>query len=498
MQVSTELLVVFAFGLLLGAVVAWLLLQGPRAAMQERLRAAIEEGDRLTSDLAEREIRAQAQQLKLDGAAGEIAQLGERARRLPAVEAEAREARAAAEQRIDELGAQREALLREQAQLSGEVRELKTLLEQERLQAKEKLTLLLEAKEEFANRFKALANDILEDKSRRFTEQNQTNLGALLNPLSEQIRGFKAKVEEVYVNEGKDRSALAEQVRMLTQLNTSLSQDTQNLTLALKGDRKAQGNWGEIILDDVLEKAGLMAGQHYVKQGGVTATDGQGTSIPDVVITLPGERYLVVDSKMTLPDYRAFAAADDDGERSLALKRHLGSIRAHIKVLSEKKYQTLYDLKSLDFVVMFVPLEPAFTVAVTNDSELFQHAWERNVLLVSPSTLLFVVRTVANLWRQEDLSRNAKDISNRGAELYDKLVGFVGDLAKIGERIQQAQDSYFDARKKLSEGSGNAIRQAEMLKKLGVKPSKSLPSSWVEAATQEGAPPALGDDAQPK
>lgn len=486
MHLSVELLIVFAFGLLLGAVVAWLLLQGPRAALEERLRGALLDVDRLNSELADREVRAQAQQLKLDGAAGEIALLGERARRLPEVEAEAREARLAADQRIEELGAQREAALRDQAQLSGEVRELRTLLEQERSQAKEKLALLIEAKEELGNRFKALANEILDEKSRKFTEQNQTNLGALLNPLSEQIKGFKAKVEEVYVNEGKDRSALAEQVRMLTQLNTSLSQDTQNLTHALKGDKKLLGNWGEIILDDVLEKAGLMPGQHYIKQGGVTAADGQGTSMPDVVITLPGERYLVVDSKMSLPDYRAYATAEDPGERSLALKRHLGSIRAHIKGLSEKRYQSLYDLKSLDFVVMFVPLEPAFTVAVTHDAELFQHAWEKNVLLVSPSTLLFVVRTVANLWRQEDLSRNAKDISARGAELYDKLVGFVGDLAKVGERIQQAQDSYFDARKKLSEGSGNAIRQAEMLKKLGVKPSKSLPAAWVEASAQNG------------
>lgn len=498
MQLSVELLIVFAFGLVLGAVVAWLLLQGPRAALEERLRAALLDVDRLNSELAERDIRAQAQQLKLDGAAGEIAMMGERARRLPEVEAAARDARLAADQRIEELVAQREALLREQAQLSGEVRELKTLLEQERLQAQDKLAFKVEAREELSHQFKTLASEILDEKSRKFTEQNQLNLGALLNPLSDQIKVFKAKVEEVYVNEGKDRSALKEQVQLLTQLNNTLSQDTQNLTHALKGDRKAQGNWGEIILDDVLEKAGLMAGQHYVKQGGVTHGGGSGMSIPDVVITLPGERYLVVDSKMTLPDYRAFAAADDAGERNLALKRHLGSIRAHIKGLSEKKYQTLYDLKSLDFVVMFVPLEPAFTVAVTNDSELFQHAWEKNVLLVSPSTLLFVVRTVANLWRQEDLSRNAKDISARGAELYDKLVGFVGDLAKVGERIQLAQDSYFEARKKLSEGSGNAIRQAEMLKKLGVKPSKSLPTAWVEASAQDGLTSAPDESSQPK
>lgn len=468
-----------------------------------RVEAAMADAQAQHQAAAERavaaETRVEAQEARLaDLRARAEEDLAERAQQVAALEVELKGLHDIADARQREAAAQREALYTQLADAKAKERELSHLLEIEGAQAQEKLQIVLDAREQLTQQFKATANDILEEKSRKFTEQNQLNLGALLNPLSDQIKVFKAKVEEVYVNEGKDRSALKEQVQLLTQLNNTLSQDTQNLTHALKGDRKAQGNWGEIILDDVLEKAGLMAGQHYVKQGGVTHGDGSGMSIPDVVITLPGERYLVVDSKMTLPDYRAFAAADDAGERNAALKRHLDSIRKHIKGLSEKKYQTLYDLKSLDFVVLFVPLEPAFTVAVTNDAELFQHAWEKNVLLVSPSTLLFVVRTVANLWRQEDLSRNAKDISARGAELYDKLVGFVGDLSKVGERIQLAQDSYFEARKKLSEGSGNAIRQAEMLKKLGVKPSKALPSAWVEAAAQDDAlPPQIGSD-QPK
>jgi DNA recombination protein RmuC len=329
------------------------------------------------------------------------------------------------------------------------------------------------------------------------------NLGHLLNPVQERIQSFQSKVEEVYVNEAKDRSALAEQVKMLTQLNNTLSLDTQNLTLALKGDRKAQGNWGEIILDEVLEKAGLQRGRHYDRQTSVKSEDGQTHVIPDVVIRLPGdgERHLVVDSKMTLPDYRAFADADTDEERQAALRKHLTSMRAHMKGLSEKNYQTLYGLKSLDFVVMFVPLEPAFMLAVTNDRELFQQAWEKNILLVSPSTLLFVVRTVAYLWRQEDLSRNAKEISSRGAELYDKLVGFVHDLQRVGEKIQQAQDSYVEARKKFSEGGGNLIGQAEKLRRLGVKPSKKLPAAWTDNAEDGAAVIEDGsesvDDAEP-
>ncbi|MCC2658563.1 MAG: recombinase RmuC [Panacagrimonas sp.] len=439
---------------------------------------------------AETRVEAQENRL-LDLRARAEEDLTERAKRITELE-----------QSLKEAAAQRETLFGQLAEARAQERELAKQLELEGKQAQEKLQVLLDARQDMSNQFKALANELLEEKSKRFTELNQVNLGQLLGPLQERIRTFQAKVEEVYVNETRDRSALGEQVRLLTQLNNTLSQDTQNLTLALKGDRKAQGNFGEIILDDVLEKAGLLRDQHYVRQGGVV--DGQGTSIPDVVIRLPGERFLVIDSKMTLPDYRAFAEADNDVERAAALKRHLTSIRGHIKGLSEKQYQTLYDLKSLDFVVMFVPLEPAFTVAVTNDSELFQHAWEKNVLLVCPSTLLFVVRTVANLWRQEDLSRNAKDISAQGAKLYEKLVGFVSDLDDVGKRLEQAQQGFGDARRKLREGPGNLIGQAEKLRKLGIKPAKSLPSAWVESSSTDEAianlseSAAAANDDQPK
>ncbi len=386
------------------------------------------------------------------------------------------------------LSVERDGLIHSQAEFKAEIAALNAILDKERTQAQEKLALLNEAREQLSNQFKTLANEILDEKSKKFTDQNQTNIGQLLNPLKQQLTDFKTKIEEVYINEGKDRSALTEQVKQLIQLNSSLSQDAQNLTLALKGDRKAQGNWGEIILDDVLEKAGLLADQHYERQGSIKSEDGQSHVIPDVVIHLPGERHLVVDAKMTLPDYRLFASAESDDDRSTALKKHLTSIRTHIKGLSEKNYQSLYGLKSLDFVVMFIPLEPAFMLSVTNDPELFQQAWDKNVLLVSPSTLLFVVRTVAYLWRQEDLSRNAKDISNRGAELYDRLVGFVADLQKVGERIQQAQDSYNDAHKKFREGKGNVISQAQKLKELGVKPSKHLPAQWVDSTMDEPLP----------
>lgn len=386
-----------------------------------------------------------------------------RAERLPVVEGRLQEA----EQQLGVLNAQ--------------IAALNTQLTQERSQNAEKITLLQSAREELTNQFKNLANDILEEKSKRFSEQNQQSLGQLLEPLKTRLQEFQGKVEQVYVQEGKDRSALAEQVRQLMELNRTVSQEANNLTRALKGSNKTQGNWGELILERVLETAGLRKGEEFDVQESHTTGDGKRLQ-PDVVLHLPEDRHLVIDAKATLVAYEDYANAEDDKHREAALKRHLDAVRTHIKGLSDKNYQDLYGLKSLDFVLMFVPIEPAFMLAVTHDRELFMDAWNKNVLLVSPSTLLFVVRTVASLWRQEAQNRNAQDIAKRGAELYDKLAGFVEDMESLGNRLAQAQKDYDGAIGKLSTGRGNLIRQAEMLKKLGVKPNKSLPNSLVDRA----------------
>jgi DNA recombination protein RmuC len=375
---------------------------------------------------------------------------------------------------------------RAQAEVSdqkSQLTELTTRLESERQQSQDKLTLLIEAKEALSNQFKSLASDILEEKSKRFAEQNQASLGQLLDPLKVKLQEFQGKVELFYDTEGKQRSALSQQVTQLLDLNKTLSDDAKNLTMALKGSSKSQGSWGELILERVLEASGLRKGEEYEVQESHTRDDGSRAQ-PDVVIHLPEDRHLVVDAKVSLSAYEEFASAEDDVVRQASLRRHLDSIRGHIKGLSERNYQALYGIKSLDFVLMFVPIEPAFMVGVTQDNKLFMDAWAKNVLLVSPSTLLFVVRTVAHLWRQEAQSRNAQDIAERGAQLYDRLSAFVVDLEKVGERLNQAQVSYSDAFAKLATNKGNVIRQAEMLKELGVKPTKALPAALLELAIE--------------
>lgn len=358
-------------------------------------------------------------------------------------------------------------------ELSTEIAKLTTTLELERSQTKEKLEFRENTEKQLSNQFKILADEILEEKSRKFTDQNKTNLDQILEPLKIKISEFQGKVQEVYIQEGKDRSALSEQVKQLMALNNQLSDDAHNLTQALKGQSKAQGNWGELILERVLEASGLRKGHEYNVQVSHVREDGTRVQ-PDVVIHLPENRHLIVDAKVSLTAYEIHANADNDPERNTAIKKHLESVRSHIKELSEKNYQQLYGLQSFDFVLMFIPVEPAFMLAISHDNNLWLESWNKNILLVSPSTLLFVVRTVAHLWKQEQQNRNAQEIASRGAELYNKLAGFVDDLNMLGKRLQQAQISYDDAYSKFSKGKGNVIRQAEMLKQLGVKPTKPL------------------------
>lgn len=367
---------------------------------------------------------------------------------------------------------------KELMRLTSLVIELQTKLNNEINAAQEKISLLKNAEKQMSEQFKNIATEILDDKSKKFTEQNQTNLNSILEPLKERIVEFKTKVEQVYDQEGKERIALGEQVRQLMELNNKLSSDANNLTNALKGNSKVRGNWGEMILEKVLETAGLRKGSEYDVQESHTLED-RSRLQPDVVIHLPEGRHIVIDSKVSLVAYDAYASANDDAEKTIALKRHIDSVKSHIKGLSSKSYQNLYGLQSLDFVMMFIPIEPAFMVSISEDSNLWHEAWQKNVLLVSPSTLLFVVRTVAHLWKQEHQNKNAQEIAQRGAALYDKFVGFVEDLEKVGDKLSQTKLTYDSALGKLSSGNGNLIRQAEMLRELGVKSTKQLPENVI-------------------
>jgi DNA recombination protein RmuC len=456
------------------------------AQARERLRAAEQAAAAVQADLQHARVETQAARdevLRVSASEAQkhqhVASLNERVADL---EAKARDAAA----RIDA----RDTALQ---QARGELAHERTRADADRASALEKLQLLTDARTALSDQFRTLATEILEEKSRRFAEQNQQNLGTLLDPLRTQLNEFKGKVEEVYVKEGQQRFALSEQVKQLMELNRTLSNDANNLTQALKGSAKTQGNWGELILERVLEASGLEKGRVYHVQVSQRDTEGN-LQQPDVVIDLPQERKLVVDAKVSLVAYDRFASAASDEERAQAVRQHLDSVRAHIKGLSGKNYQALYGVKSLDMVVMFVPIEPAFMLAVTHDEALFMEAWQRNVLLVSPSTLLFVVRTIAHLWRQEAQTRNAQDIARRGAELYDKLSAFVGDLQKVGAKLKDAQSAYDEAEKRLSTGKGNVIRQAEMLKDLGVKSTKALPAALVDAAQDGGALPSLANE----
>ena len=525
-------IITFSIGLAVGLTVAWLFLrkrisdaentarsagQVELALLHERLATATEEVKRLHGELVDSAQQAENIRQQLAASRNETAQLAERASRVPVLEAALQTAAANAEEQSQQISALHQRLgsaestltgqLQEIARLTDESRELtvrrdsllvelqslhaqftevSTILDGERRQNEEKLALLNEAREQLSHQFKALANEILEEKARRFTEQNQTNIGQLLEPLKVKLSEFQGKVEEVYVQEGKERSALAAQVKHLMDLNRQLSDDAHNLTRALKGSSKTQGNWGEMILEKILESSGLRRGQEYDVQESHTREDGSRAQ-PDVIIHLPEERHIVVDAKVSLTAYEEYVNAEDDAGRDAALKRHLDSVRGHIRGLSEKNYQDIHGVRSLDFVLMFIPVEPAFMLGISQDNELWQDAWKRNVLLVSPSTLLFVVRTVAHLWRQEQQNRNAQEIARRGAELYDKLVGFVEDLKGVGNRLAQAQSDYDKAYGKFVSGKGNVIRQAEMLKGLGVKPGKPMPAEVLDAAMEEPA-----------
>ena len=361
---------------------------------------------------------------------------------------------------------------------------LEAELDSERKQGLGRIESLNEAKEALTSQFKNLANEILEDKSKRFTEQNAASLDALLKPLQTKLTEFKEQVSTSYGNEARERFALKSEIERLANLNLRMSDETRSLTQALKGDSKVQGNWGELVLESILESSGLRKGEEYLVQDSHTQTDGSRLQ-PDVVVKLPEGRSLVVDSKVSITAYARHAETTDPIVAEQELAAHIQSLRQHIQGLSGKNYSSLYGIGSVDFVLMFVPIEPAFLLALKTAPNLYQEALAKNIVLVCPSTLMATLRTVAHLWRQDHQNRNALEIAKQCGTLYDKFVGFVEDLEKLGQRLDQAQTSYHDAFNKLKSGKGNLIRTAEKVRELGVKPSKNLSAPLLESSDSD-------------
>lgn len=367
-----------------------------------------------------------------------------------------------------------EAKQKELLELTSALATQEQMIDQLREQSKSQEESYKETQTQMHLQFENLANRLLDEKSKRFIDQNHQQLNNLLDPLQLKIKEFQQKVEHFYHDENKARAALGQQIKQLFDLNQLMSEEARNLTQALKGESKVQGNWGEMILERILEHSGLMKGREYQVQKAYRNEEGK-RLYPDLIIFLPQERQLVIDSKVSLTDYERYCSAETEQERQQHLKAHMQSIKRHIDGLSIKRYQQLYDLNSLDYVLMFIPIEPAFSLMMQEDHRFFYEALERNVLPVSPSTLLASLRTVSNLWRQEQQNRNALEIARQGGALHDKLVSWVEELEQLGQRMTTAQKSYDQVMHRLTTSRGNLIERSERLRELGAKVSKTMP-----------------------
>ncbi|ULC58859.1 DNA recombination protein RmuC [Flaviramulus sp. BrNp1-15] len=342
---------------------------------------------------------------------------------------------------------------------------------------------LEERQEQLRKDFELLANKILEEKSTKFTEQNKENIKNILNPLQEKIKTFEEKVDLTQKESISMHSALKEQLLGLKDLNQQMTKEATNLTRALKGDSKMQGNWGELVLERVLEKSGLEKDREYFVQQSFTREDGSRV-LPDVVLHLPDGKKMIIDSKVSLTDYERLVNAEDD-DKPQFLKAHVNSIRKHVDQLSEKNYQDLYDIESPDFVLMFIPIEPAFAVVVNEDNSIYNKAFEKNIVIVTPSTLLATLRTIDSMWNNEKQQQNAIEIARQAGALYDKFEGLVKDLTGVGKKIDAAKTDYSAAMNKLVEGRGNLITSVEKLKKMGAKAKKALPEAIIKRAQED-------------
>lgn len=445
--------------------------RGEAAVIEERLRNSENITEELKNTLAREAEKARGLDEALKEELRKLAAAEQHCKLIPALEEQLKEKTRSAED-----------LNSRNSSLSVRIAELETIISKERSENAEKLKILDESKEKLTEAFKNLANDIFEEKSKKFTEHNKINLETLLNPLGLKIKEFEKKVEDTHEKSVRDSSALMEKISQLQELNRQLSSDATDLTRALKGEAKTQGNWGELILERILEVSGLEKDIEYEKTPCCTE-DGKRYQ-PDVVVKLPEGKHLIIDAKVSLTAYERYCSAQDEAVKSSSLNEHILSVRKHIQELSAKNYQGLRQLKSPDFVLMFIPVESAFALAVRNETALFTEAIEKNIVIVTPSTLLATLRIVSHIWKQEKQNRNAAEIARQSGLLYDKFLGFLKDMEGIGIRIDQAQKSYSEAMGKLKTGRGNLIRKAEEIRLLGAKEKARLPEELTAGAME--------------
>lgn len=444
-------------------------LQQNRSDLYDQLAAANQKTAELDHLLREKDVlREQLQQESIQRARAD-----EQATRIPVLESE-----------LNELSARLQACQAEITRLKTANAELETLLESERRNAGEKLKLVQSAEAQMVNQFETLAQKILEEKSKNFTEQNKANLDTVLAPLKVQLTEFRQKVDDVYVNDSKDRASLKEAIRILQLENQRMTREAGNLARALKGDKKTQGNWGELVLEKVLEQSGLRKGAEYTTQGGFRDAENRLLK-PDVIVHLPENKDVIIDSKVSLAAWETYTNSDNENDQNRILDDHVIAVRNHIAGLSKKDYSSIKGLQSLDFVLMFMPIEAAFLAAFQQDDKLFSDAFENNIIVVTPTTLLATLRTIDNIWRYERQNENAKQISRKGAALYDKFRGLIEDFEKLGVQISTLQGTYDNIANRLYRGKGNLVRQTETFIGLGVKPRKQMPRSVIEQADDE-------------
>lgn len=487
--------------ILLGFIVAAIPCLGWALQTQRRL-AAVQADNALTAErLTSAQLAQAGLQTQLEASRDEVSDLSEanglkqanlaaQQRELELLQIERDNARDAAHAWQLERSS-REAELR---RLEAQAARLETELSEQQENHQQRLADLQQARDTLRAQFAEMATKIFDEREQRFAQTSQQHLGQLLDPLKERIHAFEKRVEESYQQEARERFSLGKELERLQQLNQRLSDEATNLTQALKG-QKTQGNWGELILERVLEHAGLEKGREYQTQVSLKSADGERFQ-PDVLILLPGDKQVVIDAKVSLTAYQQYVSEADTGRAQAALKQHVQSLRSHVKGLSGKDYNRLEGLHSLDFVLLFVPIEAAFSAALQAEPNLFQEAFDKQIVIVSPTTLLATLRVIDSLWKQERQTQNAREIAERAGWLYDKFVLFIQDLDELGNRLQQVDKAYAAARNKLCEGRGNLVSRSEQLKLLGARASKSLPAQLLEKAmTQEAvsAPSSDGD-----